>query len=233
MDRYDDIKELCYQSNMQLPEMGLVIYTFGNVSAAMHSEGIFAIKPSGVPYEAMKPSDMVIVDFDGKVVEGKLNPSSDTQTHAWLYKSWPTLGGIAHSHSTFAVAWAQAQQDIPILGTTHADHLTCDIPCISPLESEVIKGDYELETGKQITRYFKDKSFAPDEVEMTLVANHGPFTWGKTPEQAVYNSVILEKLAEMAWITLQINPDAPRLSRELIDKHYLRKHGRDAYYGQK
>lgn len=233
MSKYDGIKETCFKSNMQLPDLGLVIFTFGNVSVADHEDGVFAIKPSGLPYESLKPSDIVIVDYEANVVEGKLNPSSDTKTHALLYKTWPSLGGIVHTHSTFAVAWSQAEKNIPILGTTHADHLAGDIPCTGRMDDLMIKGDYEFETGNQIISCFRDRSLSPEEVEMVLVAQHGPFTWGKTAEKAVYNSVILEKLAEMAWITLQINPSAQRLSQSLIDKHYFRKHGGDAYYGQK
>ena len=218
---------------MQLPDLGLVLFTFGNVSVADHETGVFAIKPSGVPYETLQATDIVIVDFNAKVVEGKLNPSSDTKTHALLYKTWPSIGGIVHTHSTYAVAWAQAEKNIPILGTTHADHLAGDILCTDRMDDLMIKGDYELETGNQIINCFKDHSISPEEVEMVLVAQHGPFTWGKTADKAVYNSVILENLAEMAWITLQINPSAQRLSQSLIDKHYFRKHGGEAYYGQK
>ncbi len=233
MGKYDDLKEACYRSNMQLPAMGLVIYTFGNVSMADRNHGIFAIKPSGVPYSDMKPSDMVIVDFEGKTVEGKMNPSSDTQTHAFLFRSWPALAGISHTHSTYAVAWAQAEKDIPILGTTHADHLASDIPCCPPLNDEMIKGNYELETGKLIVNTFREKKLSPEDIEMVLVANHGPFTWGPTAEKAVYNSAILENLAKIALLTLQVNPSVPRLKESLIHKHYRRKHGDDAYYGQK
>ena len=233
MGRYDGLKENCYTQNRQLPALGLVVFTFGNVSAADHDRGVFAIKPSGVAYDQLQPADMVIVDFDAKVVEGKLNPSSDTRTHALLYKTWPMIGGIVHTHSTYAVAWSQAQKNIPVLGTTHADHLAVDIPCTDPMDDLMIRGDYEHETGNQIINCFRDRSLSPEEVEMVLVAQHGPFTWGKTAEKAVYNSVILENLAEIAWVTLQINPSAPRLGQTLIDKHYFRKHGGNAYYGQK
>lgn len=217
---------------MQLPKLGLVLFTFGNVSAADHQLGVFAIKPSGVPYEELSAEKMVVVDFDGKTVEGKLRPSSDTKTHAVLYKHWPKIGGIVHTHSTFATAWAQTQLDIPIFGTTHADHNTVDIPCAPPMDDKMIQGDYEYQTGFQIMKCFEQKKISYEEVEMVLVGNHAPFTWGKTPEKAVYNSAVLESIAEMAFLTRQIRPDAPRLKDSLIKKHFERKHGPDSYYGQ-
>jgi len=217
---------------MQLPELGLVLFTFGNVSAADRDLGVFAIKPSGVPYLELTPEKMVIVDFEGKTVEGKLRPSSDTQTHAVLYKHWEKIGGIVHTHSAFATAWAQAQRDIPIFGTTHADHNTVDIPCAPPMSDEMIKGDYEYETGFQIMNCLKARGLSYEEVEMILVGNHAPFTWAKTPEKAVYNSAVLESVAHMAYLTEQIRPDAPRLKDSLIKKHFERKHGPDSYYGQ-
>jgi L-ribulose-5-phosphate 4-epimerase len=232
MSKYEEIKQSAYSANMQLPRLNLVIFTFGNVSAADSVQGVFAIKPSGVPYEELSPEKMVIVDFDGKTVEGKLRPSSDTKTHAVLYKHWEKIGGIVHTHSTYATAWAQAQRDIPILGTTHADHNTVDIPCAPPMNDEMIEGDYEYETGFQIMNCLRDKKLSYEEVEMILVGNHAPFTWGKTPEKAVYNSAVLESIAQMAWLTGQINPNAPRLKDALIKKHYERKHGPDSYYGQ-
>lgn len=233
MSDYRDLKEKCYQANMKLPALGLVNYTFGNVSAADRKKGVFAIKPSGVPYDALKADDMVIVDFDNNVVEGTMRPSSDTKTHAFLYKNWEEIGGICHTHSTYSVSWAQAQRDIPILGTTHADYLTHDIPCAAPMSDELIKGDYEYNTGQQILDCFAEKKLDYKEVEMVLLGNHGPFTWGKDAEKAVFNSKLLEELARMAYITLSINPQAPRLKDALIEKHYQRKHGKDAYYGQK
>jgi len=229
---YQSIREAAYQANMQLPKLGLVLFTFGNVSAAEHTLGVFAIKPSGVPYENLSPDKMVIVDFDGVTVEGKLRPSSDTKTHAVLYKHWPKIGGIAHTHSTYATAWAQTQLDIPIFGTTHADHNTEDIPCAPPMEDKMIQGDYEYQTGFQIMDCLKKKNLSYEEVEMILVSNHAPFTWGKTSEKAVYNSAVLESVAEMAFLTRQIRPDAPRLKSSLIKKHFERKHGPDSYYGQ-
>jgi L-ribulose-5-phosphate 4-epimerase len=207
------------------------LFTFGNVSVADHRRGVFAIKPSGVPYEALKPEMIVIVDFDGKVVEGKMRPSSDTLTHAVLFRHWPFIGSIVHTHSTYATAWAQAQCDIPILGTTHADHNTVDIPCAPPMRDEMIEGDYELQTGHQILDCFQERGLDAREVEMVLVGNHAPFTWGKNAHKAVYNAAVLEEIARMAFITRQISPEAPRLKDALIRKHYERKHGPNAYYG--
>ncbi|TXK51872.1 L-ribulose-5-phosphate 4-epimerase [Pontibacter qinzhouensis] len=232
MDKYQDIKEAAYQANMQLPKLGLVLFTFGNVSAANRNLGVFAIKPSGVPYEDLSPEKMVIVDFDGVTVEGSLRPSSDTKTHAVLYKHWENIGGIVHTHSTYATAWAQAQRDIPIYGTTHADHNTFDIPCAPPMNDEMIQGDYEYQTGFQIMNALESKGMSYEEMEMVLVGNHAPFTWGKTPEKAVYNSAVVEEVARMAYLTEQIRPSVPRLQDSLIRKHYDRKHGAGSYYGQ-
>lgn len=232
MSPYKNIQEACYEANMQLPELGLVLFTFGNASAADRDLGVFAIKPSGVPYKQLKAEDMVIVDFEGRQVSGKLKPSSDTKTHAVLYRHWASIGGIVHTHSTYATAWAQAQMDIPILGTTHADHLTVDIPCAPPMDEEKIKGDYEYETGFQILEEFEKRQLSPESVEMILVGNHAPFTWGKDVFKAVYNSAVLEECAKMAFITLSIHPGADRLKAALIQKHFERKHGRNAYYGQ-
>lgn len=230
--KYSKLKQECYDANMQLNALNLVVYTFGNVSAVDRENGVFAIKPSGVPYEELKPEDIVIVDFDNNIIEGTKRPSSDTKTHAFLYKNWPNIGGIAHTHSTYSVAWAQSQRDIPIFGTTHADHLTCDIPCAPPMSDSLIEGNYEHNTGIQILDCFKEKNISYEEVEMVLIGNHGPFTWGKSAAKAVYNSKVLEVVAEMAYLTLQINPNAPRLKDSLIKKHYNRKHGKDSYYGQ-
>ncbi len=232
MGKYEHIQEAAYQANMQLPRLGLVMFTFGNVSACDRSLGVFAIKPSGVPYEQLNRDNMVIVDFDANVIEGKLRPSSDTKTHAVLYKHWENIGGIVHTHSTYATAWAQAQRDIPIFGTTHADHNTTDIPCAPPMDDEMILGDYEYQTGYQILNCFEQRGLNYQEVEMILVGNHAPFTWGKTPEKAVYNSGVLESIAHMALLTEQLNPNAPRLKEALIKKHFERKHGPDSYYGQ-
>jgi L-ribulose-5-phosphate 4-epimerase len=229
---YKDLKQECYDANMQLNALNLVVYTFGNVSAVDRKNGVFAIKPSGVPYEDLKPEDIVIVDFDNNIIEGSMRPSSDTKTHAYLYKNWPNIGGVAHTHATYSVAWAQSQQDIPIFGTTHADHLTSDIPCAAPMADSLIEGNYEHNTGIQILDCFKEKNLSYEDVEMILIGNHGPFTWGKNAAKAVYNSKVLEVVAEMAYLTLQINPNAPRLKDSLIKKHYERKHGKDSYYGQ-
>jgi L-ribulose-5-phosphate 4-epimerase len=232
MSRYSHIQQEAFAANMQLPKLGLVLFTFGNVSAADRGLGVFAIKPSGVPYEELSADKMVIVDFDGKTVEGSLRPSSDTKTHAVLYTHWKKIAGIVHTHSTYATAWAQSQRDIPIFGTTHADHNTVDIPCAGPMSDEMIKGDYEYETGFQIINCLKEKGLSYEEVEMILVGNHAPFTWGKTAAKAVYNSAVLEQVAQMAILTEQINPTAPRLKDALIKKHFERKHGPDSYYGQ-
>tara|TARA_R110002020_G_scaffold279512_1_gene495216 strand:- start:1231 stop:1938 length:708 start_codon:yes stop_codon:yes gene_type:complete len=229
---YNDLKQECYEANMQLDALNLVIYTFGNVSAVDRKNGVFAIKPSGVPYEILKPQDIVILDFKNNIIEGEMRPSSDTKTHAYLYKNWPKIGGIAHTHATYSVAWAQAQRDIPIFGTTHADHLTTDIPCAPPMGDDLIAGNYEHNTGIQILDCFKEKGLSYEEVQMILLGNHGPFTWGENAAKAVYNSKVLEEVARMAHLTLQINPDAPRLKDSLIKKHYERKHGKDSYYGQ-
>ena len=232
MNNYQDIREKAYAANMKLPQLGLVLFTFGNASAADREKKVFAIKPSGVPYEELSPANMVIVDFDGNTVEGSLRPSSDTKTHAVLYKNWDDINGIVHTHSTYATAWAQAQSDIPIFGTTHADHLTVDIPCAPPMSDEMIAGNYEYETGFQIINHFTELGLSHKEVEMILVGNHAPFTWGKTAAKAVYNSAVLEAVAQMALLTRQINPQSPKLKDALIKKHFERKHGPDSYYGQ-
>ncbi|MFD2744646.1 MULTISPECIES: L-ribulose-5-phosphate 4-epimerase [Sphingobacterium] len=230
--KYNRIKEEAYAANMRLPELGLVLFTFGNASVADHDQGVFAIKPSGVDYPQLRPDDMVIVDFEGNTIAGDLRPSSDTKTHAVLYKHWPKIGGIVHTHSQYATSWAQSQRDIPLYGTTHADHLTTDIPCAPPMEDAMIAGNYEYETGFQILNHFERSGLNYEEVEMILVANHAPFTWGKTGDKAVYNSAVLEYVAKMALFTEQIQPNAPRMKDALIKKHFERKHGPDSYYGQ-
>ena len=232
MSKYDEIKQQAYTANMQLPELGLVLFTFGNASAADRKEGMFAIKPSGIPYAELAPAKMVIVDFNGKTVEGTLRPSSDTLTHAVLYKNFENIAGIAHTHSRYATAWAQSLRDIPVYGTTHADHTTYDIPCAAPMSDEMIQGNYEYQTGFQIINALKEKNISYEEMEMILVGNHAPFTWGKTAEKAVYNSAVLENIAHMAFVTESIKADALRLKDSLIKKHYERKHGKDSYYGQ-
>lgn len=232
MSNYKELKQECYQANMELDALNLVIYTFGNVSAVDREKKVFAIKPSGVPYELLTPEDMVILDYENNVIEGEMRPSSDTKTHAFLYKNWENIGGIAHTHATYSVAWAQSQRDIPIFGTTHADHLTLDIPCAPPMPDELIEGNYEHNTGVQIIDCFKERDLSYEEVPMVLIGNHGPFTWGKDAAKAVYHSKVLEEVAKMALLTLQINPEAPRMKDALISKHYQRKHGKNAYYGQ-
>jgi len=230
MSRYQSLKEEAWEANMELPKREIVIYTFGNVSALDKNRGVFAIKPSGVPYADLKARDMVIVDLENHVVEGRLNPSSDTKTHMVLYREFQGIGGITHTHSPYATAWAQAGRAIPVYGTTHADHLAVDIPCTALMTDMAIQGDYEEETGHQIVQAFQ--SMNPLEVQMILVTGHGPFAWGETAAKSVFNAVILEALAKMALYTEQINPECGRLKQSLIDKHYFRKHGRNAYYGQ-
>jgi L-ribulose-5-phosphate 4-epimerase len=232
MVKYKSLKEAAYEANMEILHQKLAIYTFGNVSAIDRAAGIVAIKPSGVPYSELKPEDMVLVDLDNKVVDGSKRPSSDTKTHTLLYRNFENIGGVCHTHSTYAVAWAQAMREIPNLGTTHADHLVTAVPVTEVMTDDMIVGDYEHETGNQILNVFKKHNLSPEEVEMVLVACHGPFTWGKDAAKAVYNATVLEELAKMAYLTLQINPATPSIKQTLIDKHYFRKHGRGAYYGQ-
>jgi L-ribulose-5-phosphate 4-epimerase len=227
---YTELKREAYEANMEIPRQGLAIYTFGNVSAFDASRGVFAIKPSGVPYETLEVDSMVVVDLDGRVIEGAGRPSSDTKTHAVLYRAFGDIGGICHSHSMYAVAWAQACCEIPVFGTTHADHLAEPIPVTAPMNDEAIERDYEVETGVQIVERLRGMDH--HEVEMIVVACHGPFTWGKTAHQAVYNSRVLEEIAQMAYLTRAINPVAAPIKDSLIRKHYLRKHGAKAYYGQ-
>jgi L-ribulose-5-phosphate 4-epimerase len=232
MTQYEALKEEAFAANCSLPALNLVNFTFGNVSAADTSSGVFAIKPSGVPYDKLTPKKMVVVDFEGKIVEGKLRASSDTNTHAVLYRNWPGINGICHTHSLYATAWAQSVKDIPIFGTTHADHLTVDVPCAPPLNERDIQTNYETATGFQIIRCFEEKKLNHQEVEMILVGHHAPFTWGISANKAVYNSAVLENIAHMALLTLQLNPGALRLPEALIKKHFERKHGPNSYYGQ-
>jgi L-ribulose-5-phosphate 4-epimerase len=229
---YEHIKQAAYEANLQLPKLGLVVATFGNASAIDRNLGLFAIKPSGVSYETLSPEKMVVVDFAGKPIEGKLRPSSDTLTHALLYKVWEQIGGIVHTHSTYATAWAQSRRDIPVYGTTHADHTTEDIPCTEPMSDAMIEGDYEYQTGLQIINTLKERRMKYEDVEMILVGSHAAFTWGKTPEKAVYNSAVLESIAKLAYLTEQLAPGAQRLKDALIKKHFQRKHGPSSYYGQ-
>lgn len=227
------LKAACYELNMEIPRRGLALYTWGNVSVIDRPSGVFAIKPSGVPYDELRAEDIVIVDLNAEPVEGLLNPSSDARTHAALYRSFNLIGGIVHTHSTYAVAWAQALMPIPVFGTTHADHTARDIPCTPPMADELISGDYEEQTGLQIVGHLKELGLAPHETEMVLVGGHGPFAWGVSGAKAVYNAVVLEELAKMACITLQLNPMARPLKEALRQRHYERKHGPNAYYGQK
>ncbi len=229
---YEQLKQECLEANLQLPKLGLVLYTFGNVSCADRARGVFAIKPSGVEYDRLTAEMIVIVDFAGRVVEGKMRPSSDTPTHAVLYREFDSIGGIVHTHSPYATAWAQARRAIPLYGTTHADHLPCAVPCTEWMADDRIRNDYETETGLQITDCFRSGQLNPREVEMVLVGGHGPFTWGKDAAKALYNARILEELARMALLTESVNPDAMPLKQSIIDKHYNRKHGANAYYGQ-
>jgi L-ribulose-5-phosphate 4-epimerase len=230
--QYHRLKQEAFEANMQLPKLGLVVYTFGNVSAFDRAKGVFAIKPSGVPYEKLKAHDMVVVDLDNRKVEGKLQPSSDTPTHSVLYRKLAGIGGVLHTHSPYAVAWAQAGRDIPLLGTTHADHLGVDVPCAKILSDERVRGDYEAETGRQMAECLAARRLKPLEAPMMLVAGHGPFAWGSDAAKAVYHGKMLEELARMAWLTLALAPKQARLKKSLVDKHYLRKHGPNAYYGQ-
>ncbi len=230
MSSLKELKERVWRCNKQLPELGLAIRAFGNVSGIDREKGLVAIKPSGVMYDDLSVDDLVIVDLDDRIVEGNLRPSSDTKTHTYLYRAFPEIGGVVHTHSTYAVAWAQAMRPIPVLGTTHADIIAADVPCTELMSDEMIRGDYEKETGRQIVDSFADRSYK--DIPMVLVAGHGPFTWGETPEKALYHSQMLEELAHMAVLTLQINPSIPRLKKTLIDKHFKRKHGPDSYYGQ-
>ncbi|TLU99491.1 L-ribulose-5-phosphate 4-epimerase [Dyadobacter luticola] len=232
MSKYQYLKEQVYEANMEIPKEELAIVTFGNVSGVDRAEGVIAIKPSGVPYHRLKIEDIVIVDLDNVLVEGNMRPSSDTKTHTLLYRNFPSVGGVCHTHSTYAVAWAQAIKPIPNLGTTHADHLIPSIPVTEVMSDEMIQRDYEHETGNQILDLFSKQGLSYEEIEMVLVACHGPFTWGVDPAKAVYNSIVLEEIAKMAFLTLQINPNATAIKQSLCDKHYYRKHGKDAYYGQ-
>jgi L-ribulose-5-phosphate 4-epimerase len=227
---YTELKRAAYEANIELDRRKLVVYNFGNVSEIDRAKGVFAIKPSGVPYADLRPGDMVIVDLNNTVVEGKLRPSSDTKTHTYLYRNFATIGGVTHTHSTFATTWAQAQLPIPCLGTTHADFVYGDIPCTAVISDAQIERDYEEETGVQITDCFKQRN--PDESPMVIVAGHGPFTWGKDAAKAVYHAVILEEIAHMAYLTKSLRSDIGPLKQTIIDKHFLRKHGKNAYYGQ-
>ena len=225
------LKKQVLEANLQLPRAGLVVFTWGNVSGIDRESGLVVIKPSGVPYDGMEAEDMVVVDLEGNVVEGKWKPSSDTPTHLELYKAFPGCGGIVHTHSRWATTFAQAGLGIPAMGTTHGDYFYGDIPCTRKMTPEEIAGEYEKETGLVITETFRGRDAM--EVPAVLVHSHGPFAWGKDPAEAVHNAVVLEEVAFMAWHAMELNPQAGRMQQELLDKHYLRKHGKNAYYGQK
>ena len=229
----EELKERVYKANMELPEKGLILYTWGNVSGIDREKGLIVIKPSGVEYKGMKASDMVVVDLFGNVVEGDLNPSSDTATHIELYKAFEEIGGIVHTHSTWATIWAQSGRDIKAYGTTHADYFYGSVPCTRKMRKEEIEGEYEKETGKVIVETYKERNLNPLYVPGVLVYSHGPFTWGKSPEEAVHNSVVLEEIGRMAASMEMFNEKTESMQQELLDKHFLRKHGANAYYGQK
>jgi L-ribulose-5-phosphate 4-epimerase len=224
-----ELKQQVFQANLDIVKHGLVIFTWGNVSGIDREKGWVVIKPSGVSYNNMKAEDMVVVDLDGNTVEGRLKPSSDTPTHVELYKAFPSVGGIVHTHSTYATAWAQAGRDIPNIGTTHADYFSGDIPCTRDMTKEEVEGEYEKDTGTVIVERFSQLN--PVHVPGVLVKNHGPFSWGKDPDEAVHNAVVMEQVAKMAFIAYQVNPELT-MNELLIQKHFFRKHGPGAYYGQ-
>ena len=226
----EGLKEKVFKANLELVKYNLVIFTWGNASAIDRESGLVVIKPSGVSYDVMKAEDMVVVDLDGKVVEGKYKPSSDTATHLVLYKAFPNIGGVVHTHSTYATAWAQAGLSIPNIGTTHADYFKEDIPCTRDMTKEEVEHEYELETGNVIVETFRNIN--PDHTPGVLVNNHGPFTWGTDVFNAVHNSVVLEEVAKMAHISVGLNPSY-KMNKLLVEKHFNRKHGPNAYYGQK
>ncbi|HYL86035.1 MAG TPA: L-ribulose-5-phosphate 4-epimerase [Candidatus Angelobacter sp.] len=228
--RLPDLRKAVLEVNLELVRKGLVLFTFGNASGISREKGLVVIKPSGVPYERMKPADLVVTNLDGKVVEGKLRPSSDLPTHLVLYKAFPEIGGISHTHSEYATAWAQARRAIPCFGTTHADYFRGPVPVTGELSEKEISSDYEENTGHAIVRAFRDLSYSS--VPAVLVANHGVFTWGPDVQDSAHNALILESVARMAYFTLGIHAQAQSIDRPLHDKHFLRKHGKDAYYGQ-
>jgi L-ribulose-5-phosphate 4-epimerase len=225
------LREQVLEANLELARRGLALFTFGNASGISREDGLVVIKPSGVPYETMKPEHLVITGLDGRIVEGELRPSSDLPTHLVLYRAFPAVGGVVHTHSRYATAWAQAGCEIPCLGTTHADYFYGAVPVTPPLEAPQIEGAYEENTGRVIVERFR--GLDPMRIPAVLVASHGPFCWGKSAAEAAHNAVILEELAQMAWLTLTLNPAAHPVPSALLDKHFLRKHGPRAYYGQK
>ena len=226
-----ELKQKVLEANLQLPKKGLVTFTWGNVSAIDREKGLIVIKPSGVSYEEMKLEDMVVLDLDGKIIEGNLNPSSDAATHVLLYKEFKEIGGIVHTHSSWATSWAQAGRPIPCFGTTHADYFYGNIPCTRKISHEEINGRYEYETGKVIVETFE--GINPTFVPGVLVNNHGPFAWGKDAMDAVHNAVVMEEVSKMAYRSINLNKELAAIDKTLLDKHFLRKHGKNAYYGQK
>ena len=226
------LKHAVYEANMELPRRGLVTYTWGNVSGIDRERGLVVIKPSGVSYDELTPEDLVVLDLDGNVVDGKLNPSSDTRTHLELYKAFQEIGGIVHTHSSYAVGWAQAGRDIPAYGTTHADYFYGPVPCCRSLTEQEVEEDYERNTGLVIVETFRQRELDPVHVPGAICRNHGPFTWGRDAAQAVYHAVVLEEVAKMAVYTTQIAPDAEPAPQYVLNKHFMRKHGPNAYYGQ-
>lgn len=229
----EELKKEVFEANLELPKKGLVTYTWGNVSGIDREKGLIVIKPSGVEYDDMKAEDMVVVDMNGKVVEGKYKPSSDTPTHIELYKAFPNVGGVVHTHSSWATIFSQAGRDIRAYGTTHADYFYGDIPCTRKMSVAEINGKYEKETGTVIIEAFKNRNIDADQMPSVLVNSHGPLSWGKNPKDVVHNAVVLEELAKMAFNTESLNNSIERMQSDLLDKHYLRKHGANAYYGQK
>ena len=227
---FETLRRETLDANLEIMRHGLVLYTFGNASGISRADGVAVIKPSGVPYEKLRPEDMVLTDLEGRVLEGSLRPSSDLPTHLALYKAFSTIGGVVHTHSEFATAWAQARRPIPCLGTTHADYFHGPVPVTDPLEPYEIGEGYEKNTGLVICRTFKDRD--PDAVPAVLVAGHAPFCWGRTPGDAAHTAVILEAAARMAYYTVHLAPDAAPIAQHLLDKHFFRKHGSGAYYGQ-
>ena len=229
---FESLAEEALRANLEIPALGLAILTWGNASAADPGKGVFAIKPSGLPYAGLSVDSMVVVDYEGRVVEGDLSPSSDTKTHAALYRAWPGIGGVVHTHSTHAVAWAQACAAVPVLGTTHADHSSKPVPCTSYLSEEAVRGDYELETGRLIVATLAESGLDPAETTTILVAGHGPFAWGPSAAKAIAAAATLEEICRMAILTLRVRRDQKPLPAHIVDKHWRRKHGADAYYGQ-
>lgn len=229
----DQLKKDVFQTNIELVEQGLVIYTWGNVSGIDREKGLVVIKPSGVSYQEMTPDQMVVVDLNGNIMEGVLKPSSDTPTHLALYKAFDEIGGVVHTHSEWATTWAQGGRPIPCYGTTHADYFYGDIPCTRKLNDAEIQDHYEYQTGRVIIETLETNRYQPLEMPGVIVFNHGPFTWGKTPKEAVHNAKVLEEVAKMAFRTETNNPSIHPIDQKLLDKHYLRKHGAQAYYGQR